>query len=207
MEYRYPFGEIYRHVCVYGNHHNRKPSIQPMEVSVENQSTNSLNEPTAPQLHSEMQQIRAAGAKLHEKNQEEQRLKGTLSSPEVPVLMALRPLLDELMTEFLAGDPKLSHKHPMEGGLGFTLVLSSEEMWLSKAFYVTAKVADTDGAKVTIQVSDGRWEQVPNYLGSYADWTDQKVVYEGTFDAKQIRQTLEAAFLEWYRHIHPTQSM
>lgn len=178
-----------------------------MEVSVENQSTNDLNETTAPRIHSEMQQIRAAGAALHQRNQEEHRLKGTLSSPDVPVLMELRPLLDELMAEFLEGDPNLIHNAPMDGGLGFTLILPSDEMWLSKAFYVTATVADTNGAKVRIQVSDGRWEQVPNYLGSYADWTDQKVVFEGAFDAKRIRQTLEAAFLEWYRHIHPTQSM
>lgn len=126
----------------------------------------------------------------------------TLSSPEAETMTKLRPLLEEIAASFLAGDSQLTRKSPMADGLGFTIVTSDKQRWLAKAFYVTVTLK---GFNIEIVVADGQWEQVPQFLGNWADWTDQKTVFQGPFDANRIRVVLEKAFLSWYQHVYPVQ--
>ncbi|WP_157071034.1 hypothetical protein [Alicyclobacillus acidiphilus] len=54
------------------------------------------------------------------------------------------------------------------------------------------------GVKVT--VSDGKWKQSPSQNGLWADWADEKDVFDGSFDKGLIRSAIEGAVLEWYRY-------
>ncbi|MCL6445070.1 MAG: hypothetical protein K6T83_16725 [Alicyclobacillus sp.] len=57
-----------------------------------------------------------------------------------------------------------------------------------------------DGA-VKIRIADMRWEQIANVFGNWADWTDQKVVYEGDYERDRIERTITRAFDDWYARV------
>lgn len=155
-------------------------------------------------IQQEMQNIRSHSQHSHE--QSNQNLSPvhaeTLSSPEADNMTKIRPLLDELAASFLAGDRELVRKSPMTGDLGFTIVKPEQQSWHDRSFYVTVTLKS---ANIEIIVSDGQWEQIPKFLGNWADWTDQKTIYKGPFDGNQIGKAIQQSFLSWYRHVYPVQ--
>ncbi|MFB5191743.1 hypothetical protein [Alicyclobacillus fastidiosus] len=62
------------------------------------------------------------------------------------------------------------------------------------------KTTCTDGT-VEVTVADGKWEQLPNQNGLWADWTDERVVFQGEFIESAIRRGLESYFISWYRAV------
>ncbi len=100
-----------------------------------------------------------------------------------------------------SGDEKLQLKQPADGTEGFTIVMPADDFWRVKEFAVSATC---EKATVQLTVTDGQWERMANQLGSWADWTDAKMVYSGKLVESKIAEVLEREFLSWYRFaMHP----
>ncbi|KPV43995.1 hypothetical protein [Alicyclobacillus ferrooxydans] len=104
-------------------------------------------------------------------------------------------LLDEIARECVRGDENLRVVHPSDGSTGFILHASSAD---STEFAVSATCAQN---KVTVNVTDGKWEELHGTMGNWGEWTDDKPVYSGPFDEEKIRKNVAKQFLPWYKNL------
>lgn len=105
----------------------------------------------------------------------------------------IKSILQEISEEFAQGDKKLLVvASDSENSPGFSISYGE----ILPKFSVTTTIHDES---FDLHITDGHWEQIQGTLGSWADWTDDKIVYSGGPDTTAIRHSLETPFLEWYQ--------
>ncbi|MCL6631504.1 MAG: hypothetical protein K6T63_02630 [Alicyclobacillus herbarius] len=144
-----------------------------------------------PDVTTEMERIRHQQellATLH--NMQEQEKEAVQMATE----RLLKQCLKRWANEWAANDEHLSVGPSPDNHPGFTITLEGPS--LPPVFTVSTKCK---GRHVQVLVKDGHWQQMPNVFDKFADWLDQKVVFNGEFKENEIEAALAKAFLAWYQ--------
>ncbi len=146
-------------------------------------------------IEREMQQIREQSDKLYGKLEHEQ---------EVQVHTAdlleqdTQDILDAIADELIAGDKRLYLQEKTTEAPGFIMGYRPMQDWKVKTFALTANCASD---KIEVSISDGHWEQAPNRMGNWADWSDEKSVYSGPLEERRLRESVQRQFKKWYERV------
>lgn len=108
----------------------------------------------------------------------------------------IQTFLHQLAGDFLTEDDKLSLQAPVPGQLGFTITYLMPNGWETRKFSVLGAY---ESPNLEVMAGDDKWEQLPNAMGNWADWADQKTIYSAPMDEHKLRAVLEQHFLTWYR--------
>ncbi|GMA63118.1 hypothetical protein NZD89_25075 [Alicyclobacillus fastidiosus] len=106
-------------------------------------------------------------------------------------------LLRNLANDFLRADQDLEVS--VTGGKNPGLVAGFFDAHFNTPRFIVKTTCKAGSVEVT--VADGNWEQLPNQNGLWADWTDERVVFQGEFLEPAIRRGLESFFIAWYRAV------
>lgn len=134
------------------------------------------------------QAVRSQAAEVEGRNQAEKE----------QVEQEIQDFLNQLVKEFLAGDDKLYLDEGLSGVVGFTIGYPLVWGWTLKKFSVSAVYSQ---GKLEVTAADGKWEQLPNVMGNWADWADSKTVYSGPVDKEKLQKVIQQQFMVWYRSV------
>ena len=133
----------------------------------------------------------------HEQNMERQRVhlqqKKTAQQSDME---QVQRLVNTFRETFVECDEHLWSADAAKDAIGFTISYEKQTESVRPTFSVQATC---NNGQTTVKVTDGRWQQIPGTLGSWADWTDEMQVYSGMFNEKAITQEVQKAFVQWYR--------
>jgi len=107
----------------------------------------------------------------------------------------VKRLLAQARTRFVDVDSRLWSGEAPPGQTGFVIRYAKNSESVRPEFGV--QVTWQQG-NASIKVTDGHWEQVRGTLGAWADWTDEREVYNGGVDEGPMLQALQDAFVRWY---------
>lgn len=136
-------------------------------------------------------------------NQQQQKQKQELEENErlnqarQEMIHAATEILHKLASEIAQADERLSMEESSEGNsLGTVIYYKKRTASMTPSFRLSVTcLPDT----VEVSISDGNWQQIKGVLGAWADWTDQQKKYVGPLISETIRQSIEPAFLKWYK--------
>ncbi len=131
---------------------------------------------------------------MEQRRQQEERSrtqKGRDQRDEVRV----KRLLAQSRRRFVEVDSRLWSGEAPSGQTGFVIRYAKNSESVRPEFGV--QVTCQEG-NASIKVTDGHWEQLRGTLGAWADWTDEREVYNGFVDEGSMRQALQDAFIRWY---------
>ncbi|WP_067932904.1 hypothetical protein [Alicyclobacillus kakegawensis] len=106
----------------------------------------------------------------------------------------LETMLSRCAREWAAADPHLRVGPSPDANPGFTIRFQDS---VQPPEFVVSTTCQEERVQVTVK--DGHWRQMPNVFDKFADWMDQRVVFEGKFDAQEVEAALAAAYLSWYQ--------
>ncbi|QQE79346.1 hypothetical protein [Alicyclobacillus sp. SO9] len=81
---------------------------------------------------------------------------------------------------------------------GFEILFVSHGGHNPTPFSVTATCK---GSNVELQISDGKWESIPNVSGNWGHWADTKTAYSGPVNESKIYKVITESFLTWYKKV------
>ncbi|GEO26543.1 hypothetical protein AAC03nite_23280 [Alicyclobacillus acidoterrestris] len=130
------------------------------------------------------------------------RLQQGIANPKMPLpptkdQQAMEAMLRQLAEALVGADKDV--QVTVTGGQSPGLVAGFFDAHFNTPRFIVKTTWTTNGVQVS--VTDGKWEQLPNQNGLWADWTDERVVFQGAFSESVIRRTLETGFLNWYQRV------
>ncbi|MCL6625174.1 hypothetical protein [Alicyclobacillus shizuokensis] len=96
--------------------------------------------------------------------------------------------------QWAAADPHLQVGPSPDANPGF--IIRFRDSVQPPEFIVST---NCQGEHVQVIVKDGHWRQTPNVFDKFADWMDQREVFNGKFDAQQVEAALAETYLSWYQ--------
>lgn len=138
-------------------------------------------------------QMNAITRQVADTKRKEQIVSSQLHKETAIATREVKQLLQNLGHHLAATDDNLAVLESDNPGIQVHYIKSG--MHNPEPFNVTATCT---GNQVEVQVSDGKWQNIPNTSGNWGHWSDSKVLYSGDVDEEKITDVVSKAFINWY---------